>query len=106
MRLDPDMPNEIPFESEKIIVPVETDCVPADTPKGVSAGNDADAVTMDELVIPNETLLLFEKMAVPVELICVPAETATGGLVSGIYVYSVTRALPVAESQMPVMAPV
>jgi hypothetical protein len=37
IRDDPLMPNEIPLLSEKINVPVDTDCVPALKPNGVSA---------------------------------------------------------------------
>jgi hypothetical protein len=38
MRLDPDIPKLIPLESENTIVPVLTDCVPAEMPNGVSGG--------------------------------------------------------------------
>jgi hypothetical protein len=63
----PDIPNEMPFESEKIIVPVETDCVPALMPNGVSAAKLALAVTRELPDIPNVTLFELEKTRVPVE---------------------------------------
>lgn len=78
MRDDPDMPNAMPLESENTSVPVDTDCVPAETPKGVSAGKLALAVTRELPDIPNVTLLLLLKTSVPVDTLCVPALTPNG----------------------------
>lgn len=78
MRLDPDIPKEIPFESLKTIVPVDTLCVPALIPNGVSAGKLAEAVTRELPDIPNVTLLLLLKTNVPVDTLCVPALTPNG----------------------------
>jgi hypothetical protein len=68
----------MPFESENTRVPVETDCVPALIPKGVSAGNDADAVIRDDPDIPKLTLFEFENTIVPVDTDCVPALIPNG----------------------------
>jgi hypothetical protein len=67
----------MPFEFEKMTVPVDTDWVPALMPKGVSAGKDALAVTMELFDIPKETLFEFEKTTVPEVASWVPAETMT-----------------------------
>ena len=78
MRLLPLIPKLMPLLSEKIIVPVDTLCVPALMPKGVSAGNEAEAVTRLLPLIPNVTLFEFEKTRVPVDTDCVPADTPKG----------------------------
>lgn len=98
----PDIPNDKPFELTNARVPVETDCVPAETPNGVSGAAVADAVIVDpaspnvmlllfentsdenaavmrdEPDIPKLTPLLFENTTVPVETLCVPPEIPNG----------------------------
>jgi hypothetical protein len=70
-RLDPLMPNVTLFELLKTSVPVDTDCVPALTPNGVSTGTDA--VTTELLDIPNVTPFELLKTIVPLVAVCVPA---------------------------------
>jgi hypothetical protein len=70
------MPNVTPLEFAKMSVPVETDCVPALTPKGVSGATEA--VICELPLIPKVTPWLFENTSVPVETDCVPALIPNG----------------------------
>ena len=78
MRLLPLIPKLMPLLSENTIVPVDTDCVPAEIPNGVSAGKLADAVTRLEPDIPNVTLFELLNTRVPVLTLCVPALMPNG----------------------------
>lgn len=62
---------------ENTNVPVETDCVPADSPNGVSAGTLA--VMTDEFDMPNEIPFELLHTTVPEVAVCVPAAAFTAG---------------------------
>ena len=79
IRLEPLIPKVMLFEFEKTRVPVETLCVPALIPKGVSgvAATVAEAV-MVEPFNPNVTLFELENTTVPAVTEPAPFTATTG----------------------------
>jgi hypothetical protein len=97
----PLMPNEIPFESLKTTVPVETLCVPADiaTPPPPAT----DAVIVPPLM-PKLTPLLFENVTAVAFVEVVPAEKFTA-LMSPAVLGTVYEAVILVEPLKPKLIP-